>query len=79
MKSFWNFVDSRQIVRRLVLLFTLVMTYVAFYKGYEFAILMPPRFDGTGTALVIAAFTAPVAFLQKSAFDAYLTNKGKPE
>lgn len=79
MKLFWDFVDNRQIVRRLVLLFTLVMTYIAFYKGYEFAILLPPRFDGTSTALIIAAFTAPVAYLQKAAFETYLSNKGKIE
>ena len=78
-KRFWVWVDDRQIVRRLVLFFTLAMTYLAFYKSYEFAMLLPPRFDGLGTAAVIAAFTAPVAFLQKSAFAAYLDAKGTPE
>lgn len=78
-RRFWNWVDDRQIVRRSVLLFTLAMTYLAFYKGYEFAVLRPPLFDGVGTSLIIAAFTAPVAFLQKAAFDAYLNNKGKAE
>lgn len=78
-RRFWNWVDDRQIVRRSVLYFTLVMTYLAFYKGYEFAMLLPARFDGTSTALIIAAFTAPVAFLQRSAFDAYIGTKGKPE
>ena len=49
------------------------------YGGLEFAMLLPPRFDGLGTAAVIAAFTAPVAFLQKSAFAAYLDARGTPE
>ena len=59
-KRFWDFVDSRQIVRRSVLLFTLVMTVVAVTKGFEFALVS--EFDGIGTAAVIAAFTAPVAY-----------------
>jgi hypothetical protein len=74
-KRFWDWIDTRQIVRRLVLGFTLFMTYIAFYKGYEFAMLLPPRFDGTSTALIIAAFTAPVAYLQKSALTDYLANR----
>jgi hypothetical protein len=53
------------------------MTYLAFRLGYDFALVS--RFDGVGTAAVIAAFTAPVAYLQKSALDSYLANKGKPE
>jgi|LakMenEpi03Aug12_release.lakeMendotaPanAssembly.Ray.scaffolds.fasta_scaffold392009_1 hypothetical protein len=73
---FWDWVDNRQIVRRLVLFFTLVMTYLAFSRGYDFAVLIPPRFDGVGTAAVIAAFTAPIAYLQKAAFDSYLVSKG---
>jgi hypothetical protein len=75
--AFWEWVDKRQIVRRGVLLFTLVMTYLAFKLGYDFALVS--RFDGVGTAAVIAAFTAPVAYLQKSALDSYLANKWKPE
>jgi len=78
-RKLWNLIDDRQIVRRSVLGFTLFMTYIAFYRAYEFAMLMPPRFDGTGTALVIAAFTAPVAYLQKAAFEAYLTVRTKIE
>lgn len=78
-RKIMNFIDDRQVIRRLVLGFTMYMTYIAFYRAYEFAMLLPPRFDGTGTALVIAAFTAPVAFLQKSAFTAYLDAKEKPE
>ena len=72
-KRFWDWVDTRQIIRRIVVIFTLVMSVVAVLKGFDFA--MVSKFDGLGTAAIITAFTAPVAYLQKAAFDAYLSTK----
>lgn len=72
---FWDWIDERMIVRRSVLLFTLGMTAAAGYYGWQFATVS--RFDGAGTALVIAAFTAPVTVLQKAAFEAYVRVREK--
>lgn len=73
LRRFWDWVDERSIVRRSVLAWTMFLTGAAGYYGWEFAHFS--KFDGSGTALIIAAFTAPVTILQKAALDAYLKAK----
>ena len=58
---FWNWVDSRAVVRRVVLAYTLYMTWYGVHVCVEFATVS--KFDGLGTAAVIAAILAPIAAL----------------
>lgn len=69
MKAFWDFIDERVIIRRLVLLFTLFMTYYGTEAAIAFS--ASSKFDGAGTAMVIAAILAPIGALQKFTFDMY--------
>jgi hypothetical protein len=64
-----DWIDSRAIVRRFVLLFTLYMTYYGVHKAWLFA--DSSKFDGVGTAAIIAAILAPIAALQGFAFQNY--------
>ena len=64
-----DFIDSRQIVRRSVLIFTLYMTFWVTHKAWLFA--QVSSFDGVGTAAVIAAIMTPTAALQAFAFNSY--------
>lgn len=73
--KFWDWVDNRAIVRRVVLFFTLWMTASVTYSAWLFA--YASTFDGVGTAAVIVAITAPTAALQTYAFRDYI--KGKAE
>lgn len=75
--KFWDWVDSRSIVRRIVLFFTLYMTWNVTYAAWLFS--HASKFDGLGTAAVIAAVTAPTAALQVYAFRDYINGKGKTE
>jgi hypothetical protein len=75
--KFWDWVDSRAVVRRSVLYFTLYMTATVTYQAWLFA--HSSTFDGLGTAAVIAAITAPTAALQTYAFRDYISGKGKTE
>ena len=72
---FWDWVDNRTVVRRIVLGCTIYMTFEAVHQAWVFSKIS--TFDGLGTAAVIAAVTAPVAALQKYAFDTYA--KGRTE
>ena len=67
--KFLDFVDSRAVIRRVVLFFTLYMTYYGTHAAFEFAKSSP--YDGLGTAAVVAAILAPLAALQGFAFSAY--------
>ena len=67
--NFLDFIDSRQVVRRCVLVFTLYMTFWVTHKAWLFA--QVSSFDGVGTAAVIAAIMTPTAALQAFAFSAY--------
>ena len=73
MNSFWDWVDSRAVVRRLVLFITLWMTYEITIQAWVFA--KSSTFDGVGTAAVIAAVTAPFAALQGFVFSTYVKGK----
>lgn len=71
--SFWNFIDSRAVVRRLVLGFTLWMTWYGVHEAVLFA--YQSKFDGVGTAAIIAAILAPIAALQGLAFSTYTNGR----
>lgn len=75
-ERFWDWVDSRAIVRRFVLGFTLYITWYSTHAAFVFA--STATYDGLGTAAIIAAILAPVAALQGFAFSAY-TNVRKEE
>ena len=64
-----DWIDNRAVVRRLVLFFTLYMTYYGVHTAWQFA--YSSKFDGVGTAAVIAAVLAPIAALQGFAFQHY--------
>ncbi len=60
--SFWDWVDDRAVVRRVVLFITVYMSYASFMWAARFA----ETTDKTGAevGLIIAAVTGPVAALQ---------------
>lgn len=72
-ERFWEWIDARGIVRRIVLGFTLYATMYGMTSAWNFA--YASKFDGVGTAAIIAAVLAPLAYLQKAVFDAYLTSR----
>lgn len=74
-KRFWDWIDSRYIVRRVVLFITVWMTWEAFWWGTSF-VYKTSLTSGTDIALVIAAVTVPITALQKFAFDTYTSGRG---
>lgn len=68
-----DFVDSNSVVRRLVLAFTLYLTYTCTIAAWAFA--YSTTFAGLETAAVITAVLAPTLALQGFAFATY--NKGR--
>ena len=72
---FWDWVDSRAVVRRIILVFTLYMTWLVTHQAWLFA--HTSTHDGIGTAAIIAAIMAPTAALQGFAFATY--SKGRTE
>lgn len=60
-------------VHALTLYITLALTWVSLEKMTAYA--LASRLDGTGTALVIAAITAPIAYLQKAVFEIYAESR----
>ena len=72
--KWWDFVDNRGIVRRLVLFVTLWMTWRSFAWAGEFAFAAKLT-GGIEIAAIIAAVTAPIAALQAAIFKQYLDSK----
>lgn len=69
------YVENKLGIRRSVVLFvTLWMTY----KAFEWAAIYATGLAtvDAGAALIIAAVTAPITYLQKVVFDAYIAAKG---
>ena len=70
--------ERKMAVRRsIVLMVTLWMTYRAF--GWAAAYASSLTVADPGAALIIAAVTAPVTYLQKVVFEAYIAAKGATE
>jgi hypothetical protein len=68
--AFWDWVDSRSVVRRLVLFITLWMTWLAFQWAADFALVVIDK-SGIEAAAIIAAVTAPISVLQGYVFKVY--------
>lgn len=60
--EFWDFIDSRAIVRRIVLSSTVWMTWLSFEWAMQFA--TETTKSGAEVGLIIAAVTGPVSLLQ---------------
>jgi hypothetical protein len=68
----WDWIDTRSIVRRIVLFVTLWMTWRSFTWAADYAnhLSLTPGI-GLEAAAIIAAVTAPIAALQASVFKIY--------
>lgn len=71
--KFWNWIDTRAIVRRIVLFVTLWMTWEAFQWAAEFAETTTK--SGVEVAAIVAAVTAPIAALQGYVFKIYAATR----
>jgi len=60
--AFWDFIDTRVVIRRAVLLWVIWMTTQAFFWTFEFATNSPRT--GVDVAAIIAAIWAPLTALQ---------------
>lgn len=70
--DFWNWIDTRSVVRRVVLFVTLWMTWRSFTWAADFANnLTLSAGIGIEAAAIIAAVTAPIAALQGYVFRIY--------
>ncbi len=70
--QFWDFIDTRGVIRRGVLSVIIWMNWVAGEHAYEYALtaLAVGKTDA-GVGAVIAAFTAPAALLAGYVFKTY--------
>ena len=71
--EFWDWIDGRGVIRRIVLFVTLWLTW----ESYRWAAMFAESTDKSGVevAAIIAAVTAPVTLLQASAFKAYIEGR----
>lgn len=74
--GFWDWVDKRGVVRRVVLFATLLLTYESYRWAAEFADHTDKA--GVEVAAIIAAVTAPVTLLQTAVFKAYIESRPTP-
>lgn len=76
MTKFWDWIDTRGIVRRVVLGVAVWMTWrvSVWAMGYAEASDKP----GVEVAAIIAAATAPVTLFAGSVFKAYVESRGAP-
>jgi hypothetical protein len=74
-EKFWNWIDSRSIVRRIVLFVTLWMTWASFMWAAGFA--ESTTKSGLEVAAIIGAVTAPIAALQGFIFNVYSRSRNE--
>lgn len=74
--QFWDFIDTRGVIRRGVLGVIIWMNWVAGEHAYEYALtaLAVGKTDA-GVGAVIAAFTAPAALLAGYVFKSYVDTR----
>lgn len=72
---FWDWLDSRAVVRRASLALTFWMTYAAFEWAKQFA--LATKLGGIDAAAIIAAVTAPITVLQGYVFKAYIDGRSE--
>ena len=75
MERFWNWIDSRSVIRRIVLFVTLWMTWAAFAWAAGFA--ETTLKSGIEVAAIIGAVTAPIAALQAFIFKIYAEGRNE--
>lgn len=75
LEYFWDWIDSRAIMHRGVLWFTLWMSLTETWHAWEFA--TTSKFDGLGTASIIAAVLVPLGAVQAFAFNMYTKRRSK--
>ncbi len=70
--QFWDFIDTRGVIRRAVLAVVIWMNWVVGEHAYEYSLtaLAVGKTDA-GVGAVIAAFTAPAALLAGYVFKTY--------
>ena len=74
--SFWDWIDKRGIVRRLVLAVAIWMTWRVSVWAMGFAAVADQ--PGVEVAAIIAAVTAPVTLFAGSVFKAYVESRPSP-
>lgn len=72
--GFWNWLDNRMIVRRLLLIGTVYLVWDSYAWCKSFA--EHTERDGLQIAAIIAAVTGPVTILLKFVLDNYSNSKG---
>lgn len=74
--KFWDFVDNRGVIRRIVLGVAMWMTFWVSFKMTEFAFaaLAADKLSGN-IPLIIASITAPIVALGGYVFKAYLDSR----
>lgn len=75
--AFWDWVDTRGVVRRVVLGLAMWMTYWVSFKMTElaFAALAASKLSEGNIVLAIGAITAPIVALGGYIFKAYLDSR----
>ncbi len=71
--SFWDFVDTRGVVRRIVLACAIWMTWKVSEWGMAFA--DATNLSGVDAAAVVAAVTAPITLFAGAAFKNYIESR----
>jgi hypothetical protein len=74
--SFWDWIDKRGIVRRVVLAAAILMTWQVSDWGMMFAASC--KLPGLEIAAIIGAVTAPVTLFAGSVFRAYVESRRAP-
>lgn len=71
--KFWDWVDSRYIFRRMILIYTMWMTYISYEWAAQFAATTTKT--GAEVGLIVAAVTAPITALQGYSFRLYILGR----
>ena len=72
-EKFWDWVDSRAVIRRVVMIFTLYMTYYVTHEAFTYA--ATSKLDGLGIAAVLSAITVPYGLLAGFTFKWYTDSR----
>lgn len=75
--AFWDWIDTRGVIRRIVLFATMWMTFWVSYKMTEFAFaaLAASKLSEGNIVLAIGAITAPIVALGGYVFKVYLDSR----
>ena len=77
--AFWDWVDTRGVIRRIVLAVTMWMTFWISYRMTEFAFaaLASNKISEGNIVLAIGAITAPILALGGYVFKVYLDSRAE--